>query len=63
MLNNDASKSRLKIIPIGFKFRIVRTYNAGACFPLQLPSGWRGQLAPVIEAMEEKDCPQYLQVY
>ena len=37
-------------------------YSAGECFPLWQPSGWRGQVTAVIELMELKVAPQYLQV-
>ncbi|WP_329903109.1 hypothetical protein [Porphyromonas pogonae] len=38
-------------------------YNAGACLPLPAPLGGLEQLDAVNEESEEKDCPQYLQVY
>lgn len=31
--------------------------------PLHVPFGWRMQLPEVIEEIELKVCPQYLQVY
>ena len=38
-------------------------YNAGAWRPLHVPFGWRMQFPAVIEEIELKVCPQYLQVY
>lgn len=42
---------------------IARRYNAGAWRPLHVPFGWRMQFPAVIEEIELKVCPQYLQVY